>query len=68
MAENGTQRYSPFGRIGGILTVFFILLSSFYGTVFIYFPLLPLMILSPRLYRRLIELLGSSWHTTLVVS
>ncbi|CAK8686602.1 lysocardiolipin acyltransferase 1-like [Clavelina lepadiformis] len=59
-------RYAPFGIIGGILSLSFIFITSFYGAVFIYGPVLPLMFVWPWLFRRVAEVLASTWQTVLV--
>ena len=59
--------YAPFGQVGGVLTLVFILVTAFYGAVFIYGPIFPLLFLWPWLFRRLAEVLASTWQAVLVV-
>ena len=59
--------YSPYGRIGGILACLYLFATALYGAIFIYFPLLPLVLISPWHFRRAVEIMGSTYQTILVV-
>lgn len=66
--ENSSCFYAPYGKIGGWLTVLSILLSGYFGAIFIYGPALPLVFIWPWLFRRYTEILASGWQTWVVVS
>ena len=59
--------YSPYGRIGGILACLYLFATALYGAIFIYFPLLPLVLILPWHFRRAVEIMGSTYQTILVV-
>ena len=63
-----SYKYAPYGKVGGWLTVLSILISGFYGAIFIYGPTLPLVFIWPWLFRRSTEILASGWQTWVVVS
>ena len=60
--------HAPYGKVGGWTTILFILMTGFYGSVFIYGLILPLVFLWPWLFRRLTEVFASAWQTSVVVS
>nr|XP_009857602.1 lysocardiolipin acyltransferase 1 [Ciona intestinalis] len=54
------------GLIGGVFSVSFLFITCLYGSIFIYGPVLPLMVIWPWLYRRVVEVLSSMWQTQIV--
>jgi len=60
--------YTPYGKFGGILACFYMFITAFYGAIFIYFPLLPLVLTCPWFFRRAVEVMGSTYQSILVVS
>ena len=49
------------GYIKGCLFSIFILLSAFFGSVYVLFPITPLIYLSPHTYRRIVDFLIGYW-------
>lgn len=55
-----------FRRITAIYTCSLIVFSAYFGTLYIYGPVMPLMLIWPKLYRRSIEIVASWWQSVLV--
>ena len=53
-------------RVLGLSTCLIIVFSGFFGAIFMYGPLLSLMFVYPKLYRRTVEIVASMWQTLLV--
>ena len=67
MAETHTATNIPVGRAVGALSCFVFWLTSFFGSIFIHGPVLPIMFLWPWLYRRLAEIAAAMWQALVVV-
>lgn len=66
--ESHSATHVPLGRAAGALTCFVFGLTSFFGSIFIHGPVLPIMCLWPWLYRRLAEIAAAMWQALIVVS
>jgi len=53
-------------RIIVILTCCLMFFSAFFGVIFVYGPIMPLMFIWPKLYRRTVEIIASVWQSFLV--
>ena len=53
-------------KVLGLSTCLIIIFSGFFGAIFMYGPLLSLMFIYPKLYRRSVEIVASMWQTLLV--
>lgn len=66
--ESHSATHIPLGRAAGALTCFVFGLTSFFGSIFIHGPVLPIMCLWPWLYRRLAEIAAAMWQALIVAT